>query len=280
MGISAAQVKELREKTGAGMMECKKALTDANGDYEQAIDFLRKQGTLKAAKRSERSTSEGLVAEAVAEDGSGMALVEVNCETDFVARTDQFENFLKDLANYVLTAAPQNLAELLSKKQEVLTELIHKTGENITVNRFLRLTKDGENETLAVYMHPGNKIAVMVKTSCDKKDLDVQVVRDVAMHIAAMYPRYLSADSVPQEVAEKEKAIIKDSDDMKGKSDNVVDKIVEGKYRKFLSEICLLNQIFIKDPDGKRTVEQVLKSYDASLTIKEFARFQVGEAAE
>ena len=287
MSISAAQVKELRDQTGAGMMECKKALMEHQGDVDKAIDHLRKQGALKAAKRSDRITSEGLVAEAVSEDEKRAALTELDFETDFVARTDQFQGFVRALALHVLKTNPRSMDDLLSGKfhvqpqhtvQEALTELVRKTGENISIKRFVCLAAPSQGEQLSVYVHPGNKIGVLVKVFGQKSKVDKQAIRDIAMHIAAMNPLYLSADQVPREVEERERNVIRSSADIQGKPEKVVENIIEGRYRKFLAEVCLLNQIFIKDPQGKLSVEKVLKTIDSEMQITEFARFQVGES--
>ena len=287
MEITATQVKELRDRTGAGMMECKKALSECQGNVDRAIEHLRKQGNLKAAKRSERTTSEGLIAEAVGKNQSEMALVELDCETDFVARTDQFTKFVHELAQHVLQADPKSIEELLQQKfkgqpqatvQAVLTVLIQQTGENVTLKRFARLKTNGGQEVLASYVHPGNKIGVIVKIKTGQKGLSETAAREIAMHIAAMNPLYLSPADVPAEIAEQEKAIFQANPDIQGKPENVAKNIVEGRYRKFLSEACLLQQIFIKDSQGKNSVEKFLQSQDPGATVLDFVRYQVGES--
>jgi elongation factor Ts len=282
--ISASQVKELREKTGAGIMECKRALKESEGDLEKAVDALRKQGVIKAAKKSDRSTQEGLIEVAIADDDSQAAIVEVNCETDFVARTDDFQNFVKELAADVLASRAADVATLLKgssmavpgkKIEEVLQAVIAKLGENIDIARFDVLAQDDSKDKIGYYIHPGNQIGVLLKVSSSK--VSQEQLRDIAMHIAAMNPQYASADCVPEDVAEREKAILKGAEDLANKPENVVTKIIEGRFKKFLSENCLSDQIFVKDPDGKNTVGQFLKKLDPDSRILTFIRYLVGE---
>jgi elongation factor Ts len=278
MAISAAQVKELRERTGSGMMECKKALVDAGGDMEAAVESLRKTGLAKADKKAGRVAAEGLIAVAVSEDGHSAALVEVNCETDFVAKKAEFQNFADAIARRVLAGRPTDIEALLEMPlqdgEETSIELARKAliasiGENINVRRFvLRETTGG---TLAHYRH-GVRIGVLVELEGGDADL----ARDVAMHIAASKPQYATEAEVPDEVIEKEREIFSAQAQASGKPANIVEKMVDGRIRKFLAEITLVGQPFVKDPD--QSVGQLLKN--AGATITSFARMELGEGIE
>ncbi len=280
--ITAELVKELREKTGAGMMECKRALSETNGDMEKAIEHLRKKGIAAAGKKSGRLASEGMVA--IMLSGNSAALVEINCETDFVCKTSGFQNFLKAVCEQIAQHKPANLEILLGqnlkdtgKNFDTLTkELIAKLGENISIRRFTIFElKPGER--VGSYVHMGNKIGVMVKVKGDEAKLTQEVLKDLAMHVAAAAPRFLNRERIPLEVLAKEKEIylaqMKDS----GKPAEILEKILQGKVAKFGNEVCLAEQIFIKDPHGKVTVSQYLKSADPSAVILDFVRYQVGE---
>ena len=278
--ITAELVKELREKTGAGMMDCKRALSACDGDLEKAIDQLRKEGTVKAAKKAGRATSEGLVGLAVSTDKKTASLVELNCETDFVANTDQFKAYLNTLAEKVAEAKPANLEALLATKvgegtvQDSLTGLIAKVGENMSIRRF-KVVSAGEGEQLSAYVHAGAKIGVVIRVK--SATLDADSIRDVAMHTAAMNPRFVERGQVPQDIVAREKEIAKASPDLANKPANIIDKILEGKVNRFYIENCLVEQIFIKDTTGKQSVGAFLKSKDAQAQIAEAVRFQVGE---
>lgn len=279
MEISAEQVRELREKSGAGLMDCKRALQETNGDLEKAHDNLRKSGVIKAAKKAGRATLEGLIGEAHNEDYTAAALVEVNCETDFVARTDQFQKWVTDLAQLALLKQPNDLESFLAEKlpsgekvSETLTGLIAKLGENMEIRRVASV-KASAGEKVASYLHMGSKIGALLRV---KGGIDVALLREIAMHIAALQPRYLDRAQVPSVVLEKEKEILKSQPDMAGKPAQLLDKIVEGKINRFYSEACLTEQPFIKDATGKKTVSAVLKERDAAAKIIEMVRFQVG----
>jgi translation elongation factor Ts len=279
--ITAEMVRDLREKTGAGMMDCKKALSEAQGDMEKAVENLRKQGMASAAKKAGRIASEGLVDIAV-QDGRA-ALVEVNCETDFVAKNPDFQDFVKSVARHVLQKKPADLAALLAdagavgKSFDTLTkELVAKIGENISIRRFA-IVQAGQGESLGHYLHMGNKIGAIAKLKGDAAKLNGEVLKEIAMHVAAVSPRYVRREQIPDEVRAKEKEIyaaqMKDS----GKPPEMMEKILEGKLSKFAGEICLAEQLFIKDPTGKKSVEKHLKEIDPSSAVLEFVRFQVGE---
>ncbi|HSA58219.1 MAG TPA: translation elongation factor Ts [bacterium] len=279
--ISAEKVRELREKTGAGMMDCKRALASVGGDMEKAIDHLRKEGVVKAAKKAGRATSEGLVGVSIGPDKKAAAIVEVNCETDFVARTDQFQNFINVLGEHIVKARPADLNALLAQKlgdgtvQDVVNQLVAKLGENMAVRRF-RLLQAGGGEVLASYIHAGAKIGSVIRV---KGAADEALVRDIAMHTAAMSPRFVDRAQVPAAVLDREKDVLKASPELAGKPENLVDKILQGKLNRFFSEVCLADQPFIKDTTGKKSVGDFLKEKAAGAQIVEMVRFQVGEEA-
>ncbi|MFO1518480.1 MAG: translation elongation factor Ts [bacterium] len=278
--ISANQIKELREKTGAGVLDCKKALVESGGDLEKAVDILRKSGAAKADKKSGRITAEGRVAAKI--EGSEGVLLEVNCETDFVAKTDDFQNFVDALAAHALKTRPANLEALLDsslngqKVKETVQNLIAKTGENLSVRRFT-LVSAGAGEKLGSYIHMGNKIGVIVKAKGPQDQLSEGVLRDVAMHVAASSPQYLSPEKIPAEALEREKAIYKEQMKDMNKPPQVLEKILDGKIARFADEVCLLQQIFVKDPTGKQSVSQYLKQIHPEITVVDFFRYQVGE---
>ena len=275
--ITAQLVKDLREKTGAGMMDCKKVLTETDGDMEKAIELLRERGIAKAAKKSSRVAAEGLVDAYVSEDGKVGAIVEVNSETDFVAKNAEFQEFVKEVAKIVAEKNPADVDALLEETyesegksvKEVLTDKIAKIGENMTVRRFVRYETDGFVET---YIHGNGKIAVIV----DMAKGDHTAAKDVCMQIAAARPEYLNEAEVPQERLDKEMEILKAQAMNEGKPEAIAEKIVQGRIGKFYSEICLLNQEFVKNPDIK--VSEMLKQTDSE--VNRFARFEKGEGIE
>ncbi len=274
--VSAETVRELRAQTGAGIMECKSALVESDGDIEKAIDLLRKQGIVKAAKKASRATGEGLIAIATAADGASLGIVEVNCETDFVARTDEFRNFVQQLAEQAAQEQPASLEDFLSSTAEKLKAIISKLGENITIARFDLLKAEGSGQKCGSYIHAGNQIGVAITVQGDIPD---EGAREIAMHIAAMRPFYLNPEQVPADVAEREKEILKGADDLQSKPPEVIEKIILGRYRKFLDQNCLTEQAYIKDPEGKKTVGSYLKSIDPQAQVLSFLRYQVGESS-
>ena len=274
--ITASLVKELREKTGAGMMDCKKVLTETDGDLEKAAELLRERGIAKAAKKSGRVAAEGMVEAYISEDGKVGAVVEVNSETDFVAKNEEFRTFVMDVAKQVVVNNPATVEELLAQESiaeagktvnEVLIDKIATIGENMSIRRFARFESQGLVEK---YIHGDGKIAVLVNMTNANKEL----AKDVCMQIAAAKPEFLNRESVPAERVEKEKEILKAQTMNEGKPEAIAEKIVMGRINKFYEEICLVDQAFVKDPSMK--VSQVLK--DA--TIVEFARFEKGEGIE
>ena len=277
MAITAALVKELRERTGAGMMECKKALVETDGDIDAAIEHMRKTGLTKADKKAGRTAAEGLVAIKTSNDGKQAAIVEVNCETDFVAKGDDFKNFVDAVAQRVLDNQPADVEALLAMSlsdddatsiEDVRKTMIAKLGENMSVRRFELITGQG---SLASYMH-GARIGVVV----DVDGGDETLGKDIAMHIAASRPVCVSENEVAQEDIEKEKEIFSAQAAESGKPADIIEKMVSGRIKKFLKEVTLLGQPFVKDPD--QTVEQLLKG--AGATVNSFVRFEVGEGIE
>ena len=276
--ITANQVKELREKTGAGMMDCKKVLTETNGDEEKAIELLRERGIAKAAKKSDRIAAEGLVTTYVTDDKKGGVVVEVNAETDFVAKNEEFRSFVVDIAKQVAEKNPATVEELLEQPSiaeagktvgEVLTGKIATIGENMSIRRFERFETNGLIES---YIHGDGKIGVLVEVEGGNS----QFAKDICMQIAAARPEYLDRNSVPADRLQKEMEILKAQAMNEGKPEAVAEKIVQGRIGKFFSEICLVDQDFVKDPNMK--VSQLLKEKDAE--VVEFARFEKGEGIE
>lgn len=275
--ITAELVKQLREKTGAGMMDCKKVLTETDGDMEKAAELLRERGIAKAAKKSGRIAAEGLVATYVTADKKVGSVVEVNAETDFVAKNDEFINFVNDVAEIVADKNPADVEALLETTyketgktvKEVLTEKIATIGENMTIRRFERFESEGLVES---YIHGAGKIAVLVDFAKGEKEL----AKDVCMQIAAARPEYLNRESVPQERVAKEMEILKAQAMNEGKPAEIAEKMVQGRIGKFYGEICLLDQEFVKDPSMK--VGDLIKSKGAE--IVRFARFEKGEGIE
>ena len=285
MGITPAKIKELREKTGAGMMDCKKALTEAAGDMERAIEVLRKKGVALAAKKMGRVAADGLIGSFLSGDKRLGVLVEINCETDFVTKTEDFQNFLKRITELVRDHNPQDLDALMawaSNGQTVKDEqaaLVAKIGENIRVRRFARVgIEDGQK--MAQYIHAGHKIGVIVVFNDKANKLDETTSREVAMHIAAMNPRYVRRDDVPESVLLKEKEIVKAQMADVNKPPQILEKIVTGKLGRFYTEVCLEDQIYVRDPDGKSSVGAWLKKIDNSIYVDSFVRLQVGEGVE
>ena len=275
--VTAALVKELREKTGAGMMDCKKVLTETDGDLEKASELLRERGIAKAAKKSGRVAAEGMVEAYISEDEKVGAIVEVNSETDFVAKNEEFRKFVMDVAKQVVKNNPKTVEDLLNEPaifedgktvNEALVGKIATIGENISIRRFARFeTTDGLIEK---YIHGDGKIAVLVDLTSGNKEQ----AKDVCMQIAAARPEYVSREQVPAERLEKEKEILKAQTMNEGKPEAIAEKIVMGRINKFYEEICLVDQEFVKDPSQK--VSNILK--DAK--VVEFARFEKGEGIE
>ena len=276
--VTASLVKELREKTGAGMMDCKKVLTETDGDMEKAIELLRERGIAKAAKKSGRVAAEGLVEAYISEDGKVGAIVEVNSETDFVAKNEEFKTFVMDVAKQVVEKNPKDVEELLNQEaifeagktvNEALIGKIATIGENLSIRRFARFESKGLIEK---YIHGDGKIAVLVNMIKGDKEL----AKDLCMQIAAARPEFVTREEVPQERVDKEMEILKVQAMNEGKPEQIAEKIVQGRVGKFYEEICLVDQVFVKDSSMK--VSELLKQKDAE--IVEFARFEKGEGIE
>ncbi len=278
MAITAAQVKELRERTGSGMMECKKSLKEVNGDMEAAVDFLRKAGLAQADKKAGRVAAEGLIHIESSADGRSAAVVEVNCETDFVARKEEFKEFVRQVSAQVLARNPGNpeaLSELpLSDNGDTTVELARKEliariGENINVRRCVRLQSG--NGIVGSYLH-GTRIGVIVELEGG----DETLAKDIAMHVAASKPLYVSGQDVPQDVIDKEKEIFSAQAEASGKPADIIEKMVQGRLKKHLGEITLLGQSFVKDPDT--TIAKLLT--DGGAKVVRFERLELGEGVE
>lgn len=276
MAVSAALVKELRERTGAGMMDCKKALDETQGDLDAAIEFLRVKGMAGADKKAGRVAAEGVIAIAISDDKKSAAIAEVNCETDFVAKGDEFQGFANEVARIALANQMVSIEDLGNQMMasgktvdETRRALVAKIGENMQVRRIeLVATDSGE---IGSYQH-GEKIGVVVAMNQGNDGL----IRDVAMHVAATKPQAISADDLDQAVVQKERDILTDQAKESGKPMEIIEKMIEGRIRKFLQEITLLGQPFVKDPD--QTVEALLKQSNA--TVTRFIRLEVGEGIE
>lgn len=271
MAVSAAMVKELRDRTGLGMMECKKALNEANGDIELAIEELRKSSGMKAAKKAGRTAADGVVAAKVAEDGSFGVVVEVNSETDFVARDAGFLAFVEQVLDKAFASRQEDVTALMNGELEQAREaLVQKIGENISVRRVRVLAAEGG--VVDSYVHSNNRIAVLVALAGG----DAELARDVSMHVAAVNPQVAKPDDMPAELIEKEREIFTVQAQESGKPADIIEKMIDGRIRKFLSENALVDQAFVKDPEV--TVGKLLKSNGAD--IQSFLRFEVGEGIE
>lgn len=276
MAITAQQVKELRERTGAGMMECKKALTETNGDIEAAIEHMRKTGLAKAEKKAGRVAAEGALVVSISDDAKVATILEANCETDFVAMGDEFRTFAGRLADMVREQAITDVDTLNAAEyqngvtvDERRRELVAKIGENMAIRRFETLRAD--EGVIGAYLH-GQKIGVLVEINTQ----DEELARDLAMHIAASNPQAIDADGLSAELVEKEKGIHRAKAEQSGKPDNIIEKMIEGSMRKFFGEVTLLGQKFVKNPD--QSIEQLLKEKNAQ--VKRFIRFELGEGIE
>ncbi len=266
--ISASLVKELRDRTGLGMMECKKALTEAGGDIEKAIEELRKSSGMKAAKKAGRTAADGVVAIKVADDNSYGVMVEVNSETDFVARDEGFLNFVRDVVEKAFAAKNSDIAALAADVEEARQALVQKIGENISVRRVEVL----EAPVVGAYVHGNNRIAVLVALDGANSD----VAKDVAMHVAAVNPQVVKPEDMPEELVAKEKEIYVAQARESGKPEAIIEKMIVGRMKKFLSENSLVEQPFVKDPDI--TVGKLAQ--DAGASVQSFVRFEVGEGID
>ncbi|MCK0470781.1 translation elongation factor Ts [Halalkalibacter sp. APA_J-10(15)] len=277
MAVTASMVKELREKTGAGMMDCKKALTETGGDMEKAVDFLREKGIAKAAKKADRVAAEGLTI--VKSEGNKAVIAEINSETDFVAKNENFQKLVGDLADFVLKNEPTTVEEALGQEfapgqtvEEFINSSIAKIGEKISLRRFVVVSK-ADGDTFGEYLHMGGRIGVLTILEGTS---DSELAKDIAMHIAAINPKYVSRDQVAQDEVEREREVLKQQALNEGKPENIVEKMVEGRLGKFFEQVCLNDQAFVKDGDQK--VGKYVKAKDAE--VKGFIRYEVGEGIE
>lgn len=286
--ITAKSVKELREKTGAGMMNCKKALTETNGDIEKAVELLREKGLADAAKKAGRVAAEGLVKTYITEDNKTAGIVEVNCETDFVAANEQFIGFADTVAKMVAETSVTTVEELLNEKYEgektvgeALTELIATLGENMSVRRFKKFSI--EKGAIKTYIHGGGRIGVVVEVACDtESEVVVDVAKELCMQVAAANPLFLDQSGVDQEAVEKEKEIYRAQALNEGKPEKIVDKMVIGRIQKYYKEVCLLEQPWVKDGEKSisKFVEEKAKEVGSAIKVNSFVRFERGEGIE
>ncbi|ENY8870758.1 translation elongation factor Ts [Clostridioides difficile] len=285
--ITAQMVKELRESTGAGMMDCKKALQEAEGNMEKAVDLLREKGLSKAAKKAGRVAAEGLVAIEMNDDNTVASMVEVNSETDFVAKNEDFKVFVKDAACMALATDKEDIASLLGEThkegitlQEVLNNRVAKIGEKLDFRRFAKVVTNGQ---VAGYIHGGGKIGVLVEMETEARDAKVlELGKDVAMQVAAMNTKYVSRDEVDAEYIAHETEVLTQQALNEGKPANIVEKMVKGRLEKELKEVCLLEQTFVKNPDitVKQLVADVAKAVGSDIKVVKVVRFEVGEGIQ
>lgn len=294
--ISAAMVKELREATGAGMMDCKKALTETNGDFDKAVDFLREKGLAGAQKKAGRIAAEGSVDTLISEDGKRAVIVEVNAETDFVAKNEKFRSYVAEVTKQALNTKAANIEAFMEENweaesgfsvKEKLSSMISIIGENMNIRRFEQLSED--NGTVVAYIHAGGRIGVLIDVETDVvNDAVVEMGKNIAMQVAALNPVYVSREEVDDEYLEKEKQIliaqIKNDPKEASKPDKVIEGMIAGRINKQLKEVCLLDQVYVKAADGKQTVgayvEEVAKANGANIKIKAKVRFETGEGLE
>ena len=269
MSITASQVKELREMSGVGMMECKKALVETDGHIEKALDLLRANSSLKAEKKASRVAADGEVK--IAENSKYMSLVEINSETDFAAKDSQFKDFANDVAKHLVSNQLNDIAELCSVFEEKRQSLIQSIGENIQLRR-LETLEVQSGGSIGAYLHSDGKLAAMVSIDTDNKEL----AKDLAMHVSATNPSCLQADDIDPELLERERSIFLAQAEESGKDESIMEKMVEGKVKRFLSEVTLVSQGFVKNPD--QSIEQLLNENNTSIIA--FARFKVGEGIE
>lgn len=287
MAVTAALVKELRERTGAGMMDCKKALVETDGDIDKAIDYLREKGIMKAQKKAGRIAAEGLVRVAFGEGNKMASIVEVNSETDFVAKNEEFVEFVEDLAKEVLTKGNMPMDQFMAEPftegtvQETLTAKVAKIGENLSIRRFAKVEEDGV--VYVGYTHGGGRIGVIVGIKTDATADEIAAVgKDVAMQVASMNPKFVNEAGVDPEYLENEKKILTEQVLNEGKKPEMVERIVTGKIKKELKEVCLLDQPFVKDSDMsvKQYVDAAAKEIGKAMEVVSMVRYEVGEGIE
>ena len=291
MAVTAGMVKELREMTGVGMVECKNALVEADGNIEKAVELLREKGLAAAAKKAGRVASEGLVHAIITDDNKVGVVVEVNSETDFVAKNQEFRSFVENVALQVVSTSSKDVESLLNDKwvendattvKDVLTQKISVIGENLNIRRFEKFEKLNSGK-LVSYIHGGGRVSVLVELSCEKEcDQLTEVGKNICMQIAAMSPKFVSRENVPQDFIDKEREILTQQALNEGKPENIVSKMVEGRIDKELKNFCLTEQEYVKDGDltVKKYLESVGKEVGADVKIERFVRFETGEGIE
>jgi elongation factor Ts len=277
MAVTSEMVKQLRDKTGAGMMDCKKALDESNGDIDKAIEILRKKGAATAAKRADKAANEGIVVARVSEEGKRGILVEINCETDFVARGEDFVEFARSVAEIIFAKNPADVAQLLTLSHpngktvaDALSDLMAKIGERTEIKRFTAV--DAANGFIESYTHMGSKIAVMVELTAEFNPAHKTLARDIAMQVAAMSPIVVSREKISKDQVDKELEIYRQQAKNEGKPDQIADKIANGRLEKYYQEVVLLEQSFIKD--AGKTVKDLLSP---DVSVKQFLRYHLGE---
>ena len=292
MAITAAMVKELREMTGAGMMDCKKALNEVDGDMDKAVEFLREKGLAAAAKKASRIAAEGIVATLVSDDKKSAAIVEVNAETDFVAKNEVFQSYVARVAAQVLASNNTTMEAFMAEPwiddasftvEQELSQMVAKIGEKLSIRRFEKVAAD--NGCVVSYIHGGGRIGVLVVADTDVVNDDIKAcLKNVAMQVAAMSPKYVSRDEVSQEYMEHEKEILlaQAKKENPEKPENIIEKMIIGRLNKEMKEICLLDQVYVQDSDltVAKYVDKVAKENNANVTVKKFVRFETGEGLE
>lgn len=295
MAVTAAQINELRKATGAGMLDCKKALEETDGDFEKAVDFLRTKGLAAAAKKAGRAATEGMVAAFISDDLKSGVLLEVNSETDFVAKNDKFQGFVASIGQHILATSPADVDAMLAQTfsadasktvQTYLNESISIIGENIQIRRFVKFDVEGDG-CIGSYIHAGGKIGVLVQiagpaVTAANKDVLQGFTKDIAMHSAAAAPAFVCRDQVPTDVLDREKEVYRAKAKESGKPDAIIEKIIDGQINKYYADICLIEQAFVKDTD--KTIQQVAKECSAAaggnVSITRFERFVLGEGLQ
>ncbi len=285
MTVNKDAIKILRDKSGCGMMECKNALVEAGNDIEKAQEILRKTGKAQAIKKGSRNTGDGLVSISIGEEGKSGVMVEVDCETDFVAKTDDFKNLVKDVIGKLITAEKvKSVEDIPGDIKDIVVENIGRLKENIKISKFTRFTAGSPGSLITLYIHPGNKLGVLLEVKFDREESRnneelLMIVKDISMQVAAMNPSWVKSEDVPGDVVQKEKEIYKQQAKDSGKPEKILDQIATGRLRKFYGQVCLLEQEYIKDP--KQIVKEALsdagKKTGAELNVMRFARFKVGE---
>jgi elongation factor Ts len=285
MTITAGEVKKLRDKTGAGMMDCKKALQKSDGDIQKAMDYLREQGIAKATQKSARVAKEGLIFSDIRSRGKLGVLLELNCETDFVARTEDFKGIAEDMSAWIVEHQPADIGQVAESMKDRVNETIAKLGENINAKRFALFKLDANsNGIIFSYIHPGSKLGVLLELNCQtdgvaENDQFTQLAKDVSMQIAATNPLVITRDGLKCEIIEKEKDIYRTQAKNEGKPDKIIERIVQGKLEKYFQEVCLLEQPFVKDQDRSvsQRIGETQKDLGEEISVGRFARFRLGD---